>query len=1021
MSTFGGLYYIQVKQNHFKRFFCNETSDFWERKQFGCRKILRSSDNRILVVGEAYIMQLQGEKESLVWENKSPRRIGFRGLLSEPDGTLWFADQRIFRRSPSGKIDSWLPGNLGRIHLRSWTILEHEGRLLLDFPLSFFDLEKKEFIPFDQYNGFEDLWMSEIYEVKQDQTGLWWLLTHTGMYTYRPDKGIISRYWSGGTGEYYLPVDNFRSSYEESDGSWWLATGSGLLYWDRNRGTHRLYTTNDGLSNSICHAVLPDSNGFLWISSDFGLMQFEKKTGRVKTYLGIDGLGMDEFNKISFFNDTLTGQFYFGGIDGIVRMDPDDFADQFKGDEGVELVLTEAILFSGETQEEENIKQVFFETGEITIHPGDRFLRLQFALTDYKNTASIQYEYLIEGHDDVWHGGQGNALRLAGLPYGTYSLRVRSKSIAGFGTDREIQIPLNVLKPFYLQWWFLLVVLSVLAGGFLLYVRWRTQALKSQAVKLEAAVKERTQTIESQKEKLDDMRMFQARLYSNVTHEFRTPLTLILGLTNQVKKKLKGGNNPVPESLDHIDQNARHILELVNQLLDINKLEDGKMLPEYRQGNVVEFIQRIMVPYQLLSEAKEIKWSFVCSLDAFEMDFDADKLQKIVGNLWSNAIKFTPPGGWIQVGLQADGSALSIDVSDSGPGIPEDELEFVFDRFYQVDNSLTRMAQGPGIGLALVKELAELMGGTIAVKSALGKGASFTLKLPVSNVAERLDEQFAEPVGMDVPNGVQSISIHDKAGSETGEIQVLLIEDHRGLAEYIRSCLGDRYAVVHIEDGLEALEYATEAVPDIIISDVMLPGMDGFSICERLKNDERTSHIPVIILTALTQHADRVKALQGGADAVLTKPFNEDELLIRIDQLLLLRKKLQAWYQSSNHPNTAETGTPEDVALSREMAFVEKCKSLILSDLENAELDAKSLAHSTGLSASQLHRKLTALTGLAPGRFIYDVRLQAAQQKLEETDLLVSEIAYQCGFNDPAYFSRLFAKKFGHPPSYYRK
>ncbi|PHN07847.1 ATP-binding protein [Flavilitoribacter nigricans] len=500
------------------------------------------------------------------------------------------------------------------------------------------------------------------------------------------------------------------------------------------------------------------------------------------------------------------------------------------------------------------------------------------------------------------------------------------------------------------------------------------------------------------------------RFYANITHEFRTPLTVIMGLSEQI--------NGYPREQKLIRRNGKHLLRLINQLLDLSKLESGKLEVHPVCGDIVAYLRYLTESFDSMAMDKGIKLTFYSEEDAFLMDYDDTQIQHIVYNLLSNAIKFTPDNGKVilhVVSTERDGRPyLQIKVKDTGIGIAEQQFSHIFDRFYQVDSSSTRRGEGTGIGLSLTSELVHLLGGEIDVASKEGQGSTFKVFIPITKTAPRASQSTA-PIApseeMDRPELKGTAARPDSADLP----QLLLIEDNPDLQEYIQNLLRETYMVHTAGDGQRGIELAIELIPDVIISDVMMPEKNGYEVCEVLKQDERTSHIPIILLTAKAAQRDKIKGLQYGADAYLTKPFDSEELFVRLEKLIQLRRELQAHFAPDRELVNTNGRHPQ------EEAFLQKLRSELDERISDPDFGVRDLAQSVGMSHTQMYRKIKALTGKTPSSFIRSARLQRGREFLQSTDLNVSEIAYEVGFADPNYFSRTFLQEFHTSPSDFRK
>jgi CheY-like chemotaxis protein len=472
-----------------------------------------------------------------------------------------------------------------------------------------------------------------------------------------------------------------------------------------------------------------------------------------------------------------------------------------------------------------------------------------------------------------------------------------------------------------------------------------------------------------------------------------------------------------------IQQSGQNLLRLVNQMLDFSKMDAGKLKLHLQSGDLVHYLQYLLESFQSLADHKGVQLSYEPEMDSLEMDFDEEKIQHIVSNLLSNAIKFTPRGGQVVLRLTVDGKLLTergipsavISVSDTGIGISDDQLPRIFERYFQVENPMSKGEPGSGIGLAFTRELVDLMKGEIEVESEVGAGTVFTVSLPLtlSEGGETAPSQLSNPSTKSVEMDAWAIAPPTiEADSEGVRGRLLVIEDNPEVVAYIRTILQNEYDITVAENGQIGINIAVEQIPDIIISDVMMPVKDGFAVTDFLKSDERTSHIPIVLLTAKADAESRLAGLKRGADAYLAKPFDKKELKLRLEKLVELRQKLQARYAQFVHPAPSEE---KEVLI--EDAFLTKINSIIEVHLAKAEFGVNELCREAGLSQSQLFRKLKALTGKSSVAYIRILRLHRAKNLLEKGELNVSEVAYSTGFNDPLYFSRVFSQEFGYPPA----
>ncbi|MEQ8702768.1 MAG: response regulator [Phaeodactylibacter sp.] len=900
-----------------------------------------------------------------------------------------------------------------------WLAGLHQG-------LAYIDLKNKQVIPFKGYGRFAQLQTSQVNHIYKNNTGIW-LATNNGVFLMNEQEAPI-RHFTTASGD--LPFDYIQHMHEDRDqyGVFWLATrGGGVIRWRPAPGAKQLsesrqFTTAEGLSNNFTYAVYEDDYGKLWIPSDKGLMWMDKYTYQLGTFLVKDGLPHNEFNTTAHYQ-AKDGTLYFGGLGGLIAFHPRVFTGDRENNTPLEFIA--CYLLEGDAENMTDKTELLQQTDVITIRPSDKFLELHFMLLDYDDSKRHRYSYQIEGYSDNWRIINENFLRITKLPYGNYTLRVRGKNPSDGWSNRMLSLKIKVLKPFYLQWWFTALVITGIIGATLAAVQWRILKLKEDRERLEAEVQKRTRQIEkdkrvitSQAEALQELDKAKTRFFSNITHEFRTPLTLIIGPLEQILSE-----QPPPTILRRrvqgVLKNTRHILELVNQMLDLSKIESKRMQVEATRGDIIAYTQELAMRFQPLVEKKELKLYFVAGQDRWETNFDQDKWDKTVYNLLSNAIKFTPPGNDIQLAVSKSckdkQEFIRLDVKDTGMGIGKDQLRHVFNRFYQIDGSATRAQGGTGIGLALVKELVELQGGQIKVSSEPGKGTLFQILLPV------LKAEAATPLANSpAPEAIFDPEIVE-AGNESTAIapalekrekqELLIIEDNEEMREYLRYCISeDRYNINEAADGEEGIEKAQSLIPDLIISDVMMPKKDGFAVTQAIRSNLSTSHIPLILLTARASLESRLKGLQRGADAYLTKPFSPQELALRIQKLIEIRRLLQQRYQDGAISTTDDTYRQED-------EFIVNLREYILEHIDESNLSGDRIGRHFGMSRTHLHRKLKALTGQPITDFVRSIRLQKALELIREGELNVSEIAYQAGFSSLSHFSRSFKKAYGKSPS----
>lgn len=514
-------------------------------------------------------------------------------------------------------------------------------------------------------------------------------------------------------------------------------------------------------------------------------------------------------------------------------------------------------------------------------------------------------------------------------------------------------------------------------------------------------------------ERLKDLNNLKSRLYTNITHEFRTPLTVIMGMTESID-----GHD---EAKEMIQRNSNNLLRLINQVLDLSKAESGNLKMDLVQADIINFLQYLTESFHSMANAKDIQLTFYSEEKEIVMDFDEQKIQHIIYNLLSNAIKYTPEKGKIVFHVKQEEGKLCLKVKDNGQGIAPKDQPYIFDRFYKVDQSSLAKIDGVGIGLALTKELIEFLNGEILLESVLGEGSEFIVYLPI-NRSEEKDVDTLDPIRHEEKIDVEEKEITPKFEPELMDLnfdkneipQLLLVEDNEDVITYIKSCINEDYNIEVARDGQEGIEKAFELIPDIIISDLMMPRKNGFEVCRTLKHDEKTSHIPIILLTAKATQEDKIEGLETGADAYMMKPFQKIELKTRVKKLIENRIALQAKYKGNLTAISKKTTSSED-------EFFQKVIQIIQKELDNPNFSVAELSKEMHLSSTQMYRKLKALTGLPPSKFIRRFRLQNSLELLQNSSMNIAEIAYEVGFSDPNYFSRAFSEEFGKSPSEIRK
>ena len=856
-----------------------------------------------------------------------------------------------------------------------------------------------------------------------------------GTYWIGSEEGL-NRVTTGADGypaenEVFLPTEKVYSLHPGEGGHVWVGTYSnGLIDFDPAGGESRTYTRADGLPGNTIFGMLPGPGNSLWISTDNGLSYFDQVKGTFSNYDDSHGLKTLEYNFNAYYKSP-TGHLYFGGFNGYTRFDPTEIRPQ----QFVPNVVLTGLRHGNEEVSVSPtglLKGDLNDTEKLTFAYGDAAFALHFSTLDYFSPENNRYAYKLEGLDRDWNYSTGQTEAAYTIQReGDYEFLLRGANSDGVWNPVTRRLLITVLPPPWRTWWAYLIY-ALLAGG-LLYALIHFLRMRH---------KIQLQTIaQRQQEELTEMKL---RFFTNITHEFRTPLTLITGPLHSLLQQTHHDDR-TRNQLGSIERNARRMLKLVNEILTFRKLAtDHQPLTVYRT-DLGAFVSIIADAFSESALARQLDLQIIRPTAPINVWLDVDKMEKVVFNLLSNAFKFTPAGGQVHVHIeQRKGSAI-IRVVDSGKGIPPEEREEIFKRFYEKPNGRSAAGQGSGIGLALCRQMVELHHGTIIVADR-SEGAEFVVRLLLgkdhfeeTQVAETADWRtqltgvttHTEPV-VEMPGAPteepavaespattsveeQIIAPSAKPNESTEEKATLLIvDDNKDIREYISSVFASRYHILLADSGVTGLEATRAKLPDAIISDVMMPDMDGIEFCHAVKTDLDISHIPVILLTARTAEPSRLEGLRTGADDYLTKPFHPEELLLRVRNILNLRRQAREKFArvlTLDPKEVTITNTDED--------FLRRALEVVEAEMANYDFKVDNFATQLLVSRSLLFTKLKSLTGQTPNNFVKKVRLKRAAQLLETGQLTVAEVAHAVGFKDVKYFRRCFKQQYEASPSAY--
>ena len=885
-------------------------------------------------------------------------------------------------------------------------------------------------------NSLTSNYVFSIYE--DSQNVLWVGLNGSGLVKIIRDENNNPIHYTRimGREEYPSGLNNNQifAIHEDNYQNIWIATfGGGLnkiLKEEINKKLPKIikYKQENGLPSNEIYGILEDENQNLWISSNSGISKYdiEKKTF---TNLGLkDGLQALNFRKGAYFKGR-NGMMYFGGINGFNSFNPNSFV---KNEVPPKVELTGFKLFNNEVGVGEKIlgkavlNKNISETNEIVLKHGHNSFSFEFSAMHYASPNQNNYMYMLDGFDKDWisTSSKRRFVTYANLDSKDYVFKVIASNSDNVWNSNARELKLKVLPALWKTWWAYTIFIL-----FTIFLMW----LFRRNILVRAEYRNSLKIEKLEKNKIKVLNKMKLEFFTNISHEFKTPLTLILGpLQNLLKMEIV--DSKLKESLLIMDRNANYLFRLINQLMDFRKAETNQLKVITSKGNLVDFCEEVVLSFNVLANEKHLNLSFESSESELIVYFDWDKMDKILNNLISNSIKYTPDSGNIKVSLSFINNGISkrsnvldvrseieIIVEDTGVGIPKNQISKVFKRFYQVEDSNKSNSFGSGVGLALTKKLIDLLQGHIKVKSNHNEGSQFIVRFPVitsKNDLMREAEISSEEVIFSESGLVINENIHKEIGDSIKTLpSLLIVEDNPDMQTFLKSSLEESYKILQAYDGVQGLKIALENIPNIIISDVMMPNMDGIQFCNEIKQNEITNHIPFILLSARASIDHKIEGLKVGADVYIPKPFDMRLLKIKTQKLLEEREFLIEKFASKRI-----TLDSQKIGINHtEKAFLEKAEKVIEDNLTNSEFGVEDLGRALSFSRMQLYRKFKSVRGLSANEFIRAYRIKKAALLLRETDLNVSEILYTIGFTNRSYFSKCFKKTFDMSPKEYSK
>lgn len=861
--------------------------------------------------------------------------------------------------------------------------------------------------------------LNEVYSQRQvrvlveDRNGMMWAGTSAGIYIFNPDSlianptdYIICNFNSG-----HLRNNEVRCMLRDSRGRMWVGTsGGGFSMCDPGRDYSKLtfehYGVKDGLVNEMVQSIMEDRNGKFWIATEFGISCFKPKERLFENYF-LSAYPLGNVYSENCVIELDNGKLLFGTNHGLVIIDPDQVVNR---DVSFPITFTGLSVNGIPVRPSDPDSPLDCEmtyTNRVELKHSQNSIVIDFSTFDYTNTSEVKYSYRLSNYDKDWSVPSSlNFAAYKNLPPGNYTLHVKSCNSIGAWSTEEAVMAIVVNPPYWKTGWaFLLYAILLIVGFYFAFNIIRNFSSLRNRIQIERQLTE-----------------YKLVFFTNISHEFRTPLTLIQGALEKIQRSPN-----VPKDIQHslktMDKSTKRMLRLINQLLEFRKMQNNKLALSLEETDVVAFLYEIYLSFKDVSESKNMEFLFEPSVPSYKMFIDKGYLDKVTYNLLSNAFKYTPSGGKIVFTIVIDEGKqnLRIDVSDTGVGIPKEKQPELFNRFMQSSFS----GSSVGVGLHLTNELVSVHKGSISFHENEGGGSVFTVLLPLDkSVYEEKDFLIPDNVLMQEDNYVKEPADGEAEAEEQEEQQavplnkrrILIIEDDNDVREFLKEEISKYFEVAAQADGEAGLECAREFDPDLIVCDVMMPGITGFEVTRKLKGDFDTSHIPIILLTALGTTENQIEGIESGADSYITKPFSPSLLMARIFKLIEQRDRLREKF--SNEPGVLR---PAVYSNDRDKEFVNKLHEVLDKHMSDPQFSVDEFASLMKLGRTVFYKKVRGLTGYSPNEYLRIIRMKKAAELLQDTSLTVAEVSYRVGINDPFYFSKCFKTQFGVAPSVYQR
>lgn len=909
----------------------------------------------------------------------------------DSDGTIWFSS---------------VNGGLNSLNPKTQKFTHHNPETIEEFRLS-------------------DAFIWKVLVDKQENI---WIGTTYGLFKMKKNKNEtfsielisdkISKDFAGNT----IPAYHILSLYEGSNNTIWIGTrGAGLCQYNLNTETYTWYNKLNGLQEENVCAIIETSDNNIWLSGNTGLTKFDVKNQSFTNFSKNDGLLSNDFNINSVHKDQ-SGTLYFGNYQGIDFFNPNKI---IRNQNTTNLYLSSLKIFNEKIEPNNDnspLNKVLSETKSLTLNSNQSVFTLEYGAINYTRPEKIEFAYFLEGYENDWnYVGKKRSATYTNLDPGKYTFKLKAANNDGLWNNEPLNLEITVLPPWWKTNWTIGAYMVLFLFGIYLLNYYTQKRLKEKAELRNERIK---------RLQVDELNEKKIQFFTNISHEFRTPLTLII---NPLEDIINDNTLKLPERIKEkhkvIYKNTNRLYRLINELLDFRKLEINKVKIRAKELNLINITNDVISHFKEEAHVKNIHLNVDYDINDILIWADEQMLEKIIFNILSNAFKVTPENGSINIDLFSKKSlvllplvnkdnpvkVIEIVISDTGPGMAKEETQRIFERFYQVENLNKTYYGGTGIGLEVVQNFVELHKGKIEVESKEGKGTSFRILLPAGkehfHENEIIINKPEDSVANEELNSIPQNTQYNKEKSTVSHT-LLIVEDNSELKNYLKNELKDEYKILTAKNGLEGLKLAQEFLPNVIMTDIIMPEMDGYTFCKHIKADMRTSHIPLLMLTAKARIENRMEGIEIGADAYMVKPFDMRLLKLRLSQLITSRQLIFNKYFSliSDVPNNV-------ITTSIDKEFIEKVLNYINKHLGDADLNVESLASELNLSRSQFYRKIKALTNQTANEFLRNIRLQKAKQMIEMGNNNISEVCYDVGFSSPSYFAKCFKNHFGILPT----